>query len=133
MRPSQYNFKLKNEHKEKIKGKSQTVVGKAYTIKELLERHTRGYFPEDVYREAHYQEDANHESVDFQKIQRLDIVDKKQIIQNNQETINNLKQITIEQQIKNQKIEETTATTQLKDDEVSDAGATLGNQKTVVA
>lgn len=63
---------------EKTVGASKTIPGETYTIRELLNKHTRGILPPGIDREPIYDNEPNFDSPDFQKINRSDINDKKQ-------------------------------------------------------
>lgn len=74
---TQHTFNYKECKGEKISTISLTIKDEAYTIRELLKKHTRGIMP-DIERIPQYQEGATHDSLDLQKYNRLDIVDKKE-------------------------------------------------------
>lgn len=108
------NFSSKNHNlgMENSKQQSLTIPNETYTIRELIKKHVRDQMPQSVIRKAQWGLDPKHEDLDLQKTHQMDIVDKNEIIQQNQEIIsfqkehiNNKKE---EQEIKkqNKKVEE---------------------------
>lgn len=95
---NQYTFKLKAQHKEKTRNPSLTVKGETYTIKELLEKHTRGIDP-NIERNQIWQEDPNHDSIDLHKSAQLDIVEQAEQILNNKTRISDLETLQKEQKL----------------------------------
>lgn len=69
---NKYKFKLQPKHKETPKGVSKTIQGETYSIRDLLEKHTKGILPPAIVREPIWSEDADHDSVDYESIQRMD-------------------------------------------------------------
>jgi len=57
---------------------SKTIVGESYTIQELLRKHTTGLMPQ-IGKEPQWQEDANFDSLDMQKVNNADIYVKKEL------------------------------------------------------
>lgn len=84
---SQMRYKsLKNY--ETNKKPSLTIPDESYTIKELLKKHTRGMMPEGLNRNGIYlEEDATHDTLDYQKFQRMDITDKHLFKQTQKENL----------------------------------------------
>lgn len=64
---SQADFQFSDACMEKPKGKSMTIKGSAYTIKELLEKFTRGLYP-SVGKDGIYEIDVDDEKVSFDDI-----------------------------------------------------------------
>lgn len=72
-------------------GVSITIPNETYTIRELLNKHTSGIMP-NVERKAIYQEDVSHDSLDLQKVQRMDYTDKESIFAQQTDLIEQLEQ-----------------------------------------
>lgn len=80
-----------------IEGESQTIPGETYSIRELLIKHTQGILPPGIDREPIYSENQNFDSPDLQKIDRLDIVEKKEIQQQQTDIISQINEQTKKQ------------------------------------
>lgn len=75
-----------------------TIQGDSYTIRELFDRSNSGQDISDQFREAGYEEDATHDSIDPAQFQRMDLFEKQQYIEQLGNQVKNLKQ-SIEEQI----------------------------------
>lgn len=73
------------------KGPSKAIQGEAYTIRELLHKHTRGIMP-PVMRNGQYMDDADFDSIDMEKVNRMDIVDKHEIYQQQTDIITQIEE-----------------------------------------
>lgn len=65
---------------------SKTIQGETYTIRELLRKHQSGAMP-DVARNPIWEDTDDFESLDLQKISRLDISEKTQLTQQQWEVV----------------------------------------------
>lgn len=61
---------------EVLKGESQTINSETYSIRELYAKHAGGIMP-DINRNGINHDSATHNSLDLQKINRMDIFDKE--------------------------------------------------------
>jgi hypothetical protein len=74
---NQYSWKFNPKlHTETVLGKSLTVPDEAYTIKELLHRHTNGIDMSGIQKMPIYDEEVTFDTPDFQKIHNSDLTDK---------------------------------------------------------
>lgn len=71
------NFVLLPEHCEHPDPVSVTVPDESYSIRDLLEKFSRGVDP-GVMRSPSYDSDASHESVDLEKLRDSDLVDREE-------------------------------------------------------
>lgn len=91
-----FNYQLSKNDLEVPTGVSQTIAGETYTIRELMQKHTRGILPEGIIRQGIYGEDQDHDSEDLQKVKQMDLYDQAIIADRNNEKIKLLKQKQIE-------------------------------------
>lgn len=66
------NFELRDSDMEQNNGVGQTIEDDTYTIKELLERFTRGQIP-NIQKQGVYDDEPDHESEDLSSLVRKDI------------------------------------------------------------
>lgn len=69
---------------------SMTIPDETYTIRDLIKKHASGVLPPNLERESQYTEEASHEDLDLQYVQRMDMHDKQEIISENLEFIQSL-------------------------------------------
>lgn len=82
-----YNYKLTKENMEKESKKpSLTVVGQTYTIRELVERASLGYYPAST-KEGIWAPEEDIDSQDLEKFQNLDLSEKHEILQQTRENV----------------------------------------------
>jgi len=58
---------------------SKTIAGETYTLRELLTKHTKGYYPEGIERTGIYAENPDFDSLDYQQLQNEDIFVKHEL------------------------------------------------------
>lgn len=67
---------------------SETIKDESFTIRELLEKHTQGLFPDDLQREALYEEEPDLENPPLNKQPDFDkLEDQKQLLNKAKSTI----------------------------------------------
>ena len=70
---------------------SLTIPNETYTIPELIRRFTKG-IDDGITRPTTYQEGVTHDDIDMEKFSRLDINDKHEFAEHNQQRIDQLVQ-----------------------------------------
>lgn len=81
---------MPDKHFETPKGKSLTILGEAYTIEELMKKHTLGQMP-NVERTV-YDLENDHDSVTFEEIKTMDMAEADELKIINSQKINDLKE-----------------------------------------
>lgn len=77
---NRYDFKLKDTDMEYTKGKSLTVQDDSFTIKEILEKYTRGIDPM-ITKLGHFpDEEPDEDDMDLEKFNRLEIGEQNEIV-----------------------------------------------------
>lgn len=71
-------------HFEKVEGKSLTIQGESYTVKELFARHMAGQLP-NLADESFYEDTEDFNAIDFQKLRYADPFDKAELFREVQE------------------------------------------------
>lgn len=81
---------------------SETIPNETYTIRELLEKHTRGVLPHGIHREGIYDENASLDSLDLPQTRQLDLVEQSQLIEQTKKTVDQLNAL-LKSEAENQK------------------------------
>lgn len=68
-----------------------TIPGESYSLRDLVKKHQLGMMP-PIERQAIWQEDANHDDIDLNKVHSMDIVEKREIAARQESHLNRLKQ-----------------------------------------
>lgn len=70
-------WQLKPEHMETVEGKSETVPDDTMSIKQIVERYTRGQrIPDNLMRSTINDPQADFDSHDLEEVNRMDITDR---------------------------------------------------------
>jgi len=79
------------------KDENTTIPGETYTINDLIRRHSQG-LQDNLGKEPIFQDqdDISHNSHDWEKISRLDLVDKSEISEENINALRELRQKLVE-------------------------------------
>jgi len=77
---TQSTFKNLPSHSETNNSDTITVPGEAYTIRELLEKHTQGIYPQ-IAKEPQYEENPDFENIDITKNPDFDLTDASEMKQ----------------------------------------------------
>lgn len=71
---------MKHEHMETVLGKSETVPDDTMSIKEIVERYTRGQrIPDNMMRSTINDPNADFDSYDLEEVARQDIADRHEL------------------------------------------------------
>lgn len=81
-----YNFREVKSKGEKFTLPSKTVPDETLTVRQMLERHTRGLPVHASQKQAVY-----HGDVDLPDMERLELEDKQEILENAQQNITDIK------------------------------------------
>lgn len=94
-----YGYTLTKKRMEKVNTqKSETVKGQTYTIRQLVERAANGLIP--VLKESVWSENPHLNDHDLEKVSRMDLAEKQEIMEQTRERVHNLKAALEEQQAK---------------------------------
>lgn len=120
-----YKFKLTDKMCETPKGKTKTRTNQTYTIRELYEKYTTHGTANIKLLEPVNYDNASHDSLDLQKVQKMDIWDKQDVINNHRSTLQSLQEVinnAVEQQkeIEKQQEEEPAATSEIEEKATSE-------------
>lgn len=72
-------------------GKSMTLKNEAYSVREIMYKFANG-MELGVHKTPHYADDVNHDSIDIEEFNRLDNVEKQEIIELTKSTADRLKE-----------------------------------------
>lgn len=96
-----YGIKPKPSDFEHPKGESLSVPNEAYTIREIMEKHTHG-INLGIDRQGIYEDEVDFDSPDMRKVKELDLYDREIISKENAENITRGKQL-LDEENKKQK------------------------------
>lgn len=85
-----YNYKLTPARMEPISNlKSETVKDETYTIRQLVERAQQGLYPVTA-RESVWSENPNIDDYDLEKVHRMDLAEKQEVMEQTRERVQQL-------------------------------------------
>lgn len=84
------NFTLTPADCEAGGGKSETILGDSYTVKEIVERFANGLSVSGG-KAGVYLDNSDHDSIDLEKVNHLDLFEKEELAWEQAEKVKNLK------------------------------------------
>lgn len=110
---------------EAVKGKSMTIQGDSYSIRELMLKNSTGNMPA-IYRDGQYQDNVDFDSPDLQEVFNMSPMDKYHLLQETQNNVEELKKMNEEhRKIKANQLEEKR---KLEEQKRAEAGQELPKQ-----